>query len=510
MSLKGERRVPAENRTLGWEALGWTTEFLRQPDGADAGLPWRFTAEQVRILLRWYEIDEHGRFVSRRGVLRRMKGWGKDPFAAALAAVELCGPCRFAGFDARGMPVAAPHPAPWIQIAAVSQDQTRNTMTLFPGLLSPAAVDDYRIDLGKTIIYARGVGRIEAVTSSPSALEGGRPSMVILNESQEWVETNDGHAMADVIRRNLAKSNDGSARSMEICNAHRPEENSVAEVTYEAHRTSNGKIAGLMYDALEAPKVKDLQDREAVKEAILVARGDSTWVDVDRLCDEIADPATPEHLSRRYYLNHVVAVDAERWLPAGAWKACARPERQVSGSVVLAFDGSYRRDATALIGCSLDGHVFVVKIWERPQKAPESWKVPRSDVDDAVALAMERFDVVELAPDPPGWHSEIEAWERDYEEIVVRFDTNQPSRMCPAIDRFRPAVVEGTISHDGDVTLARHLSNCVTKEGRFGTALAKPTASRKIDAAVAAVVAYERAMWHAANGQSPMPLLAWR
>lgn len=504
-------RLPRETRTLGWEVLAWTTEYLRQPDGPAAGSPWQFTPEQVRIILRWYEINGAGRFVNRRGVLRRMKGWGKDPFAAALAATELCGPCRFAGFDAKGVPVAAPHPSAWIQVAAVSQDQTRNTMTLFPGLLSPLAADEFSLDMGKTIIYANGgSARIEAVTSSPSALEGGRPSLVILNESQEWVLTNDGHAMADVIRRNLAKSNDGSARSMEICNAHRPEDNSVAEITYEAWRNADGKIPGLMYDALEATAVKDLADRDAVKAALEVARGDSHWVDLDRLCDEIADPATPEHVARRYYLNHVVVVDAERWLPAGAWKG-REAAREATGPIVLGFDGSYRHDSTALIGCTLDGYLFVVKIWERPRNAPEDWKVPRLEVHETVGLAMERYEVVELAADPPGWHSEIELWERDYgEDVVVRFDTNQSTRMCPAIDRFRSAVIEKTVTHDGDAQLARHLANCVAKETRAGTQLAKPTANRKIDAAVAAVVAHERAMWHAANQrEESVPLVAW-
>ncbi|MBQ1164301.1 hypothetical protein KBZ21_40620, partial [Streptomyces sp. A73] len=31
-----------------------------------------------------------------------------------------------------GQPLGVQHPAAWVQIAAVSQDQTRNTMTLFP------------------------------------------------------------------------------------------------------------------------------------------------------------------------------------------------------------------------------------------------------------------------------------------------------------------------------------------------------------------------------------------
>jgi len=68
--------VPSENRTLGWSVLEWTANYLQQPDGPNAGQPWEFTTEQAKIILRWYEIDRQGRFVYRRGVLRRMKGWG--------------------------------------------------------------------------------------------------------------------------------------------------------------------------------------------------------------------------------------------------------------------------------------------------------------------------------------------------------------------------------------------------------------------------------------------------
>ena len=62
--------------TLGWEILGWTAEYLRQPDGDEAGRPWRYTDEQARFILHWYALDERGRFVYRSGMLRRVKGWG--------------------------------------------------------------------------------------------------------------------------------------------------------------------------------------------------------------------------------------------------------------------------------------------------------------------------------------------------------------------------------------------------------------------------------------------------
>lgn len=68
--------VPPENRTLGWEILDWQVKYLLQPDGPEAGQPWTYTPEQLRFILNWYAIDDAGRFAYRRGVLRRMKGWG--------------------------------------------------------------------------------------------------------------------------------------------------------------------------------------------------------------------------------------------------------------------------------------------------------------------------------------------------------------------------------------------------------------------------------------------------
>ena len=45
---------------------------------------------------------------------------------------------------------------------------------------------------------------------------------------------------------------------------------------------------------------------------------------------------------------------------------------------------------------------------------------------------------MELACDPPGWHREIDEWDRTYDSIVLLFETNQPQKMAPACDRFRP------------------------------------------------------------------------
>jgi hypothetical protein len=201
LAIPGIRTGPTgkPDLTLGWEVLQWTADYLLQPDGPEAGEPWRFTPEQARFVLFWYAVSPQGRFVYRSGMFRRMKGHGKDPLAAALCCVEFVGPCRFGGFQ-RGELFAEPHSAAWVQVAAVSKDQTRNTMTLFPGMLSRKAIQEYRIDLGKEIIYAHeGRNRIEAVTSSPRALEGGRATFVIKNESHHWIESNEGLQMSWII-----------------------------------------------------------------------------------------------------------------------------------------------------------------------------------------------------------------------------------------------------------------------------------------------------------------------
>ena len=65
------------------------------------------------------------------------------------------------------------------------------------------------------------------------------------------------------------------------------------------------------------------------------------------------------------------------------------------------------------------------------------------------------------------------------------------------------AVLKGDLRHDGDPVLARHVGHCVAKETPYGTIVGKehPDSPRKIDAAVAAVVAFERA----ASGMPPGP-----
>jgi phage terminase large subunit-like protein len=67
--------------------------------------------------------------------------------------------------------------------------------------------------------------------------------------------------------------------------------------------------------------------------------------------------------------------------------------------------------------------------------------------------------------------------------------------MVPSCSKLYTAVTEGNLTHDNNPTLARHLSNAVIKTDRIGPRIVKEHrgSPRKIDAAVAAVIAFDRA-----------------
>ena len=81
-------------------------------------------------------------------LLRRSKGWGKDPFAAAIALCEWIGPCRLAGRDRNGDAVAAPHPSSLVMIGAVALPQTRNTADVIRAILPRRTIEAYGIEPG--------------------------------------------------------------------------------------------------------------------------------------------------------------------------------------------------------------------------------------------------------------------------------------------------------------------------------------------------------------------------
>lgn len=490
--------------SLGWQVATWASEHFKVPDGSLAGQPLTLTNEQLSMLVRWYRLDERGRWYWRRGAVRRPQGWGKSPLLAVIGLAELAGPSRFDGWDATGEPVGVEPESPWVQIAAVSEDQADNTYAAAYAMAKESPLNGSLIDVGLTRMFRTdGPGRLEAVTSAAGTRLGQRITFAVLDETHLWTPRNGGKKLAATIRRNAGKMN---GRTFESTNAHAPGEGSVAEDTWKAAEQAAG---GLLYDAAESPKIDDLTDREQLLDALRVVYGDAVWVDLERIADEIADPATDPDDARRFYLNQLVS-GRDRFVDMIQWDELADPERVVEPGerVGLGFDGSISDDATALYGCTADGFVFEVAVWERPLGARE-WKVPRVEVEEAVAEAMERYDVGRMLCDPPLWRTEIEYWAERWnagktteEAVVVELQTNSTSRYAPICDRFATAVREGSLSHDGKEGLRLHLAACARKRVRAGDDpddmrsrfVVVKADTRKIDRAVGATLAFEAAM----------------
>lgn len=271
---------------------------------------------------------------------------------------------------------------------------------------------------------------------------------------------------------------------------------SLAWTLYEyARRCQSGEVADPAFFGRiwEAPTGCDLMDRDAWAAA---NPGLGTFLSVADM--EAAARTTPENEFRTKRLGQWVSVQAA-WLPYGAWDRCAEkgagpPPGRVP--VVLGFDGSFSDDSTALVAATVEASplVFVVALWERGPTEPGSWRVPHDEVDQAVAEARARWDVRELAADPRLWQRDMEAWARAGVP-VVEFPQS-PARMTAAAQRFYEAVTTGTMRHTGDPRLGRHIGN-TTIRPNGQPAKEHKDSGRKIDAGIAAVMAYERACHHA-------------
>lgn len=496
--------------TLGWQQLGWTTEYLQHPDGPKADEPLQLTDEQARLLLWWYAIDSRGEFSYRTGMLRRLKGWGKDPWGSFVAALEFVGPCRFGGWASDGQPIAVSHPAAWIQTAAVSRDQTRNTMTLFPGLFSPKAIKEFGIDLGKEIIYAeRGRRRIEAVTSSPRALEGGRPTFILKNETHHWVGPNEGHEMSKVIARNAAKLN---SRVLAISNAHAPGENSDAEHDWEAWQklSQRGDTGDMFYDSLEAAADTDIDSDESLMAGIPI--GDSYWVPRERIIAEIRDPRTSPTIARRFYLNQIVAEE-DKPFDRKRFEALTKPYYTVPDQsvITLGFDGSINRDHTALIGTEVaTGYQWVAGYWEPVPNAAGEVQIPIGEVSETVDAIFKRWHVWRLEADPYKWGLLIDDWAGKYgEDRVVKFPASMLRRQATAVVAYRNAMQTGELSNDGDPRFVaaianshKHMREFRDDQGErlFTIQKERPDSPLKIDAAVAGYYSWDACKAAIASG----------
>ncbi len=173
------------------------------------------------------------------------------------------------------------------------------------------------------------------------------------------------------------------------------------------------------------------------------------------------------------------------------------PEPDSGTPVCLGFDGSDVSDFTVIQAETMDGFSFTPRfgggptIWN-PAEHPDH-RIPRAQVSAAVADLFDRFDVVRMYCDPPGWRSEIESWALEHgEDHVILWETYRPRQMHEALERFVNDLLTGRIRHDGCPIATAHMANAVKSTRRNDTyVLAKASKEQKIDADMGRVLAHE-------------------
>lgn len=512
--------------TLGALVCAWIEENLCHGPGDLLGQPVKLSPEQVAWIYRMYEVESPYLETRKGGVVVRSanpraakrrfqrcalslrKGSSKTEFAAWIAAAELHpdAPVRCAGFDGE-VPIPCAVTDPYIPMIAYTEEQSEElAYGALRRILEEVAVGS-AFDVGlERIIRLDGRGKAEAVAGSPNARDGARTTFQHADETHRF--TLDNHKRGwRVMLANLAKRPLADPWALETTTAYEPGAGSVAESTMEyAEAVISGKAHNprLFFFHREASESIAIDTRAGLRKAVVEASGPyiAAWSDIDRIVDAFGEPDADRQYLERVWLNRRVQSSG-RAFDVKRWAEIAKPDVSIpeGAAITLGFDGSRYDDATALIAQHVTtGHLWPLGIWEKPLGI-DDWEVPVEEVDAVVSDAFERYAVTRMYCDPPKWESWVATWAGRYgKERVVEWWTNRRKPMGYAIRAFVASVTAGEVAHGNNRGLNEHISNArkqntglVDEDERPLWVLRKerPDSPKKIDGAVAAVLANE-------------------
>jgi phage terminase large subunit-like protein len=460
------RRLPKRG---GSRAIAFVERYVTLPKG---------TGARRRMRLRpWQKAIVHGLLDEprpRQGLVSIPAGNGKSTLAAALGLYGLLAD-RVEG----------------AQVICVASDERQARIILNTARrmveLDPALYD--RVQVFKDhLLEPHTDSTLFALPADPGALQGWDPSLAIVDEL---------HVVTDDTFEAMAARAGKREESLLLAISTPPRLGDDGVMRRLVDHGRSGEDPSFYFAEFAAPAGCPVDDEQA-------------WATANPALDDFLHrdalqatlpPKMREAAFRRYRLGQWVTLDGA-WLPDGAWAAYADPLSPIGdgADVVLGFDGSFSGDCTALVAVTVADrpHVHLVRLWEAPEGSRD-WRVPIVEVEDAIRAACRRWRVLEVGADPYRWARSLELL--DAEGIPVGEFTQTPARMGPATSRFYAAVVDRLLSHDGSSALARHVANAVLKEDSRGARLAKEhkDSNRRIDAAVAAVMAHDRAAVLAGN-----------
>ena len=478
--------------TLGPAICDWIETNLVHSDGDYFGRPFQLRPWQRAIVYKCYELTDDGGRQFDQVVLGLPKGNGKSELAAALAICELAGPVQFAGWLEDGTPLGEMRTSPDIPVAAASFEQADTVFGSCRQMISEGPLAQYFDVFDTEIMPKQSGGKLYRVAAVAGTNDGRRPSFLVTDELHEW--TGKKERVHLVLSNGRAKRRD--SWELSISTAGWDPTSLLGRLYRKGEQISEGVIEDDRFLCIwwEPAQDYDLRDPEQLRQAVVDANpAADDFVPTDSIMRRYHE--VPEHEFRRYFLNQWTTAP-DRWLPDGCWDGLGKPGIQIQpgDEITLGFDGSFSGDTTALVACRIsDKFLTLVDIWENPGQP--DYRIPIMDVENRVREVCKTYSVRSLACDPYRWQRSMAAWEEDGLP-VVEWGTHQASRMVPATAQFYEAATSELISHDGHPKLAEHFANCAIKIDSRGPRISKDhkNSERHIDAAVAAVIAYDMAV----------------
>lgn len=447
-----------------------------------AGQPLVLRDWQKSLLDQLYARDESGGYRFQTALIGMPRKNGKSALTSAAVALY-----KLFGEGVQGGEVI---------VAAAEKEQARIVFGDAKRMVENSELADLATIYKDSIYVPSTQSVLKVVSAEAYSKEGANPHAVILDE----LHAHQSRDLFDVF--SLAMGNRGKIAQLIA----------ITTAGVKTDTTGQDSIAYQLYQYGQRVARGELDDPnffmawwEAAQEAD--HKNPEAWAIANPGFNDLVAEAdfvsavrrTPEAEFRTKRLNQWVNTQMS-WLPTGTWEALAAPrDLDPNAEYVVGFDGSFSGDTTVLVGCSIPQgdekpYLFLIQAWEKPPSADDSWRVEIQEAEDAIANFCARYQVREVVCDPYRWQRSMEVL-ADKGIPIVEYPTTSARRMVSACAKFYDAVTEGRLETDGDPLVTRHLTNAVTKSDNLGVRIVKENraSSRRIDAAVAAVAAYDRA-----------------
>ena len=463
-------RAPA---TLGGEIADFTEAFVRHTRGELAGELVDLRPFQHDILNGLWQLDDEGFWKHRQGLIILPRKSGKSLLMASAATWTL---------------FASGEPGCEVYVVAGSKDQARIVFKNIKDTIEMDAELSAASEVFKDAIEVPASGSVCRVLSSDGSLAHGlSPVVSVVDET--WV-----HQTSELYEALLSGS--GARRQsllVHITTAGVGEGTPLAHLVEYDRRVQAGEVDDPTWWSWWKPPPPDSDHTDSATWAQAhPAYGD--WITEEYLTSQLKQMPSPEF--KRLHLATWIS-ERDVWLEPHQMELVGECDPLTADDFpILAIDGSWSSDASAIAAATADGRIELLELQEKPMDGPDNYRINIPDLLAGLVEHAERLMPRAIVYDRYLLGPQMLAL-GDEGLPVVEFPQNA-RRMVPATKRFADELLDGNLSivdNDHAAALRRHIANCRLKTDRLGSRIVKDHtgSSKKIDAAVCAVMALDAA-----------------